>query len=163
MRNTPRKNLWETIEKMNTILNNKYFLLAIRILLGVVFIYAAISKAGDPEGFARAIANYKLLPIFLINIFAIILPWIELCAGILLVFGVLVKENSLILSGLLMIFIIAILISLARGLNIDCGCFGTVGGTKVGIQKILENIGLLLSAIILIKFESNSFTLFKQN
>jgi len=148
---------------MKTILNNKYFLLALRILLGVVFIYAAISKASDPEGFARAIANYKLLPIFLINILAIILPWIELCAGVLLVFGVLAKENSMILGGLLVVFVIAILISLARGLNIDCGCFGTVGGTKVGIQKILENIGLLLSAIILIKFESSSFTLFKQN
>ena len=148
---------------MRTILNNKYFLLAIRTLLGFVFIYAAISKASDPEGFARAITNYKLLPIFLINILAIILPWIELCAGILLIFGVLVKENSMILGGLLVVFVVAILISLARGLNIDCGCFGTVGGTKVGIQKILENTGLLLSAIILIKFGSNSFTLFKQN
>jgi putative oxidoreductase len=148
---------------MKTILNNKYFLFAIRILLGTVFIYAAISKASDAEGFARAIANYKLLPIFLINILALILPWVELCAGILLIFGVSVKENSMILGGLLVVFIVAILISLARGLNIDCGCFGTVGGTKVGIQKILENIGLLLSAIILIKFESNSFTLFKQN
>lgn len=148
---------------MKTILSNKYFLLTLRILLGVVFIYAAISKASDPEGFARAIANYKLLPIFLINILALILPWIELCAGVLLVFGFLVKENSMILGGLLAVFVIAILISLARGLNIDCGCFGTVGGTKVGIQKILENIGLLLSAIILIKFESNSFTLYEQN
>ena len=148
---------------MKTILSNKYFLLTLRILLGVVFIYAAISKASDPEGFARAIANYKLLPIFLINILALILPWIELCAGVLIVFGFLVKENSMILGGLLAVFVIAILISLARGLNIDCGCFGTVGGTKVGIQKILENIGLLLSAIILIKFESNSFTLYKQN
>jgi len=148
---------------MKTILNNKYFLLVIRILLGVVFVYAAISKASDPEGFARAIANYKLLPIFLINILAIILPWIELCAGILLIFGVSVKENSMVLGGLLVVFVIAILISLARGLNIDCGCFGTVGGTKVGIQKVLENIGLLISVIILIKFESNSFALFKQN
>ena len=163
MQNTPRKKLWAIIEKMKTILSNKYFLLTLRILLGVVFIYAAISKASDPEGFARAIANYKLLPIFLINILALILPWIELCAGVLLVFGFLVKENSMILGGLLAVFVIAILISLARGLNIDCGCFGTVGGTKVGIQKILENIGLLLSAIILIKFESNSFTLYKQN
>lgn len=163
MQNTPRKKLWAIIEKMKTILSNKYFLLTLRILLGVVFIYAAISKASDPEGFARAIANYKLLPIFLINILALILPWIELCAGVLLVFGFLVKENSMILGGLLAVFVIAILISLARGLNIDCGCFGTVGGTKVGIQKILENIGLLLSAIILIKFESNSFTLYEQN
>ena len=148
---------------MRQILNNKYFLFTIRILLGVVFIYAAITKASDPEGFARAISNYKLLPTFLINFIAIILPWIELCAGVLLLFGISVKENSMILSGLLIVFVMAILISLARGLNIDCGCFGTVGGTKVGVQKILENIGLLISGLLLIKFDSNLFTLFKQN
>lgn len=147
---------------MIKILNNKYFLTSIRIVLGFVFIFAAISKASEPEEFARAIANYKLLPIFLINILAIILPWIELCAGILLVFGISVKENSAILSGLLLVFIIAIAISLARGLNIDCGCFGTTGGTKLGIQKLLENFGLLLLGLILIKYGSKSPSLSKQ-
>lgn len=141
---------------MSKLLNNKYFLLAIRIILGFVFIFAAISKVTEPEGFARAITNYKLLPLLLINILAIVLPWVELCAGILLVFGVSVKENSLILSGLLFIFIIAIVISLARGLNIDCGCFGTVAGTKIGILKILENIGLLILGLILFKFGTNT-------
>jgi len=146
---------------MNKIISNKYFLLSIRIVLGFVFIFAAISKATEPEAFARAISNYKLLPLFSINILAIILPLIELCTGILLVFGISVKENSTILSGLLLIFIIAIAISLVRGLNIDCGCFGTVGGTKVGIQKILENIGLLILGMILTKFGSNSISLSK--
>ena len=139
--------------------NNKYFLFAIRILLGIVFIYAAISKTSEPEAFARSIENYKLIPMFLINILAITLPWIELCAGLLLIFGISVKENSFILSGLLAIFIIAITISLARGLNIDCGCFGTVGGAKVGIQKLLENFGLLFSGILLMKFGSGFLSL----
>ena len=147
---------------MNKILSNKYLLLSFRLILGFIFIFAAISKANDSEGFARAISNYKLLPIFLINILAITLPWVELCAGILILFGISVKENAFILSALLTVFILAIFISLARGLNIDCGCFGTVGGTKVGIQKILENFGLILAGIILIKFDSKVFSIYKQ-
>ena len=147
------------------ILNNKYLLFTIRLFFGFVFIFAAISKISDPEGFSQAIYNYKLLPLFLINIFAIILPWIELCTGILLIFGILVKENSQILSGLLIIFIVAIIISLFRGLDIECGCFGTVDGSKVGLIKILENFGLLLLGYILIKYNSKflSLTLHSKN
>jgi uncharacterized membrane protein YphA (DoxX/SURF4 family) len=148
---------------MNKILSNKYFLVSIRIVLGFVFIFAAISKAAEPEAFAKAIYNYKLLPLFLINILAITLPWIELSAGLLLVFGVSVKENSAILSGMLLVFIIAIAISLVRGLDIDCGCFGTVDGSKVGLMKILENVGLLLLGLILIKYDSKYFSISKQD
>jgi len=148
---------------LNKILNNKYFLFSTRIVLGFVFIFAAISKAAEPEVFAKAIYNYKLLPLFLINILAITLPWVELSAGLLIVFGVSVKENSVILCGMLLVFIIAIAISFARGLNIDCGCFGTVGGTKVGIQKIFENIGLLVLGLILIKFDSKLFSISNQD
>jgi putative oxidoreductase len=145
------------------ILNNKYLLLIIRLVLGFIFIYAAVTKISDPEGFSQAIYNYKLLPLFLVNIFAILLPWIELSAGVLLIFGISVKENSAIISGLLIVFIIAVLISLFRGLDINCGCFGTVNGSKVGLQKILENIGLLVLGFILIKFDSNFFSLFNNN
>ncbi|MBK9099286.1 MAG: hypothetical protein IPM14_14445 [bacterium] len=83
-------------------------------------------------------------------------------AGVLLIFGVSVKENSAILSSLLLVFIIAIIISVARGLDIDCGCFGTVDGAKVGLVKILENVGLLILGLILIKFDSNFLSLSKQ-
>jgi len=120
------------------LLNNKYLLLIIRLFLGFVFIYAAVTKISEPEGFSQAIYNYKLLPLFLVNILAIILPWIELITGVLLIFGISVKENSAILNGLLIIFIIAIVISLFRGLDINCGCFGTVDGSKVGLIKILD-------------------------
>lgn len=147
----------------NNILNNKYLLLIIRVVLGFVFVYAAVTKISDPEGFSQAIYNYKFLPLFLVNIFAIILPWIELSAGVLLIFGISAKENSAIISGMLVVFIIAVLISLFRGLDINCGCFGTVDGSKVGLQKILENIGLLALGFILIKFDSNFFSLLNKN
>jgi putative oxidoreductase len=144
---------------LSKILNNKFLLLTIRLFFAFIFIFAAVSKIAEPEAFARAIYNYKLLPDFLINILSIILPWIELITGILLFFGVSVKENSVILSGLLIVFIFAIGISMIRGLNIDCGCFGTVDGAKVGLGKILENTGLLLLGIILIKFDSKFLSL----
>jgi len=99
------------------------------------------------------------MPDILINVLAIAFPWIELVAGILLIFGISVKENCAILSGLLVIFIIAIAISMARGLNIDCGCFGTVDGAKVGLLKILENVGLLILGLILIKYDSRFLSL----
>jgi uncharacterized membrane protein YphA (DoxX/SURF4 family) len=137
-------------------------LLAIRIFFGFIFIFAAITKITDLAGFSQSIYNYKLIPDFFINFLAIAFPWIELVSGILLIFGIAVKENSAILTGLLVVFIIAIAISMVRGLNIDCGCFGTVDGSKVGLMKILENIGLLLLGLILIKFDQRFLSLARQ-
>jgi len=146
---------------MKNVLNNKYLLLVLRAFLAFIFIYAAILKIAEPGDFSQAIANYKLLPDNIINILAIILPWIEISAGILLLFGVAVKENSVIINGMLIVFIIAIGISLARGLNIDCGCFGTADGSKIGLTKILQNIGLLLIGIILIIYNSTFLSMNK--
>jgi len=146
---------------MKNVLNNKYLLLVLRAILAFVFIYAAILKIAEPGDFSQAIANYKLLPDNFINILAIILPWIEISAGLLLLFGVAVKENSIIISGMLVIFIIAIAISLARGLNIDCGCFGTANGNELGSIKLFQNIGLLAIGIILIIYNSTFLSMNK--
>lgn len=141
---------------MNRIIHNKYLLLTARIILAVVFIFSGIQKITEPAAFAESILNYKLIPEVLINIASISLPWIELTAGVLLLFGVAVKENAAIISALLGIFIIAIAISVARGLNIDCGCFGTAGGSKVGFGKIGENL-LLFALGILLVYKNSSF------
>jgi putative oxidoreductase len=141
---------------MNRIIQNKYLLLTARIILAVVFIFSGIQKISEPAAFAESIMNYKLIPDVLINISSITLPWIELTAGVLLLFGVAVKENAAIISALLGIFIIAIGISVARGLNIDCGCFGTAGGSKVGFGKIGENL-LLFGLGVLLIYKNSSF------
>ena len=147
---------------MKKVLTNKYLLLACRIVIGFIFLYAGMEKISDPSGFARAINNYKLLPFSLTNIAALVLPWIEITTAILMIFGIKVKENAFIISTLLGIFTIAIIISLFRGLNIDCGCFGTLSGTKIGIQKLIENILMLLAGILLAYFGGGSIKLSKE-
>ena len=139
---------------MNNFLSNKYLMLLFRIIVGFVFIYAGILKISDPAGFSDAINNYDLLPLSIVNFFAITVPWIEVVAGLFLLFGISVKENSFIISVMLVAFILAIAISLGRGLNIECGCFGTSSGTKVGIIKLVENSLLLTFSFLLIKFNS---------
>ncbi len=139
---------------MNNLLRNKYLLFLFRVIIGFVFIYAGILKISDPAGFSDAINNYDLLPRLFVNFFAITLPWIEVVAGMFLLFGISVKENSFIISVMLVVFILAIVISLGRGLNIECGCFGTSSGTKVGIFKLVENYILLSFSFLLTKFNS---------
>jgi len=148
---------------MKNILSNKYLLLVFRVILSFIFIYAGVEKISNPAGFSDAIDNYRLLPLFSVNFFAIILPWIELVAGVLLLFGISVKENSFIISVLLAVFLVAIIISLARGLNIECGCFGTILGARIGLEKIVENILLLVMSFLLMKFDSEFLTLSKKS
>ncbi len=140
---------------MKKVFSNKYLLLLIRVFISFIFIYASIEKISNPQEFSQAIANYKILPTSFVNIFALTLPWVELISGILLLFGVSVKENSFIITALLAIFIVAIIVSLLRGLDINCGCFGTINGSKVGLTKILEDTILFLLGIILTIFGSD--------
>lgn len=142
---------------MKNLLSNKYFLFVVRITLAFIFIYAGTEKISDTEGFAISISNYRLLPISTLNFFAISLPWIEIITGILLMFGIAVKENSTIILSLLLIFTIAIVISLFRGLSIDCGCFGK--GTQIGLLKLGENMLMIIGSLFLIVFGSDLLVL----
>jgi uncharacterized membrane protein YphA (DoxX/SURF4 family) len=139
------------------LLSNKYLLFLIRVILGFIFIYAAIEKISDPEGFALSISNYRLLPVAIVNIFAITLPWIELVAGTLFLFGISVKENSAIILFFLAVFTLAIIISLFRGLNIECGCFGK--GNQIGLLKLGENLLMIIGSVMLVVFGSDYFRL----
>lgn len=142
---------------MKRIISNKFLLFLVRILLGFVFIYAGAEKISDPAGFSTSIANYRLLPIFMINFFAITMPWIEIAAGFMLIFGISVKENAAIINAMLLVFIIAIGISLIRGLDIDCGCYGK--GNLIGIQKLIENSFMFIAGWILIFNDSKLFSI----
>jgi uncharacterized membrane protein YphA (DoxX/SURF4 family) len=124
-----------------------------RLLLGGIFVYASIDKILDPDGFAQMVANYKLVPAWGINIMAITMPWLEAMAGILLILGRWTKENAAILAGLLLVFIVAISINLARGLDFDCGCFSTTAsGKHSSIWLLVRDIALLAPAVQLLWF-----------
>uniref|UniRef100_A0A832D041 DoxX family membrane protein n=1 Tax=Ignavibacterium album TaxID=591197 RepID=A0A832D041_9BACT len=142
---------------MKKVFSNEYFLFIARIVIAFVFIYAGAEKISDPKSFSQAIYNYRLFPSEIINLFAITIPWLELIAGVLLLFGICVKENSAIIGTLLFIFIVLIVISLIRGLDINCGCFGK--GSPIGWKKIGENLLMLILCLALVAFDSSKFSL----
>jgi uncharacterized membrane protein YphA (DoxX/SURF4 family) len=123
-------------------------LLILRLALGAIFIYAAIGKITDPGRFAGDIAAYRLLPVFTVNILAMVLPYIEILTGLGLIIGVWVDAAGAIASVLLTIFLIAALSAMARGLNIECGCFTLSGAGKVGWDLIARDILMLTTAIV---------------
>ena len=141
---------------MKSILTNKYLILFSRMLLGFVFVYAAVEKMADPDGFAVSISNYRILPIQFVNLFAIALPWLELVTGILLIYGICIKENSFIIGSLMLVFTLMVLVAVLRGLDIDCGCFGTGDAQQVGLRKIIENIILIVVSFNLFKVSNKS-------
>jgi len=119
-----------------------------QVLIGLVFIGAALPKIGDPQSFAVAVHNFRLLPLALENLLALSLPWIELVAGLALVLGVRARAGGLLASLMMILFTVVVGIALARGLDVACGCFGTADGSRVGAQKLLENSGLTVLALL---------------
>lgn len=145
--------------KMKKIFENEYILLAARAALGLIFIIAGMEKISGPSAFARAIYDYKIFPEVLINFFAVVIPWLEVVSGLLLVFGILVRENAAIINCLLLMFITLVIISIFRGLNIECGCFGTASGSRVGWRKVIENSGLVILGAYIMYFGNTSLKL----
>ena len=107
---------------LNSILSNSWIELAARWLLGATFIYASYSKIPAPAVFAKIIFGYDLFPGILINLFAIILPFVELIAGLALIMGFYPRSAALIINAMLLAFIISLSINIIRGHEFDCGC-----------------------------------------
>lgn len=120
-----------------------------RVVLGGVFIYASLDKIIHPDFFAEAVYNYQLSPEMAVNLVAIWLPWLEFWCGVLLVLGLWVRGSILILSGLLLVFLSAIGINLARGLDIHCGCFTTQGTDPMTIFTLFRDFSFLFLALYL--------------
>lgn len=127
----------------------KWLILAIRVALGAAFVYAGAIKIQDPSEFAITVASFKILPNLLISPLALALPPFEIICGVLLIIGIWRRPAALGITLFLVIFLIAIAAALARGLTIDCGCFGT--GTPSRAKMWLDfgrDILLLAAALI---------------
>jgi uncharacterized membrane protein YphA (DoxX/SURF4 family) len=113
----------ERIKSEKLLKGNKYAAFLFRLFLGATFIYASWHKLQDPAEFARVVYSYQMLPEIFVNIFAVILPWLELICGILILAGFFMRGSILIINVLLVTFLTAMTISLFKGLDIGCGCF----------------------------------------
>lgn len=120
--------------------------LVARLALGGVLIVAGSLKIPYPYKAAAAMRAYQLLPNSLASLLGYILPWFEVGLGLLLILGVALRLTGLFGALLMVLFIAAISSAWARGLTIDCGCFGGGGEVAPGqtkyLQEIVRDIGL---------------------
>ena len=130
-------------------LRNKGVLLAFRLVLGGLFVYAGAVKVLDPLDFAQNIRNYQLVGQSLSFVAAIVLPWLEILAGLALILGVWTRGAALVVTGLLVFFIVLTAVTMVRGLDVDCGCFGSLS-RKSGWGVILEDLGMLVLGLALL-------------
>ena len=107
-------------------LDNQWFSIGVRVFLGFVFLYAAWIKLADPPGFARALWNYRILPSEVINVWALLLPWLELVAGLALVSGAFRRGGAMLMAVMLAVYIAATALNVYRDMPVDCGCFSLV-------------------------------------
>jgi len=110
--------------------------LAARLYLGGVFLVACLHKIADPAGFALDVATYQLLPLGLVNLTALVLPWVELLAGAMLVVGFRTRAAALLVAGMMLIFMIALGWALHLGLDMSCGCFASASGEQDSISGL---------------------------
>ena len=121
-----------------------------RLVLGGVVLAAGLLKIGHPETSARAVRAYQLLSYDVAGSIGYALPILEIAVGVMLVLGLFTRVNAVIAGVLMVAFIFGIASAWARGLSIDCGCFGK-GGTIAASQtqypqEIARDVGLLLCA-----------------
>ena len=136
-----------------------------RLILGGVLLAAGALKIGNLQKSAMAVRAYELLPVSLANFLGYTLPWIEIGVGLLLITGALVRISGLIGAVTMLAFIIAIGQAWARGLSIDCGCFGGGGtidpeDTKY-LSEIIRDLGLLILGIYLYFYPKGRFSVDK--
>ena len=139
--------------------------LIFRLILGIIFIYASYEKILDPAAFSKNIHNFHITDnlVWVENLVALILPWLELIVGVFLIFGVFLEGSTSITIGLYIFFIIILSQAVFRGIDVHCGCFTTeadAGVTDLRME-LIKRIGkdfVLLCMAFVIKYK-NKFLL----
>jgi putative oxidoreductase len=132
--------------------------LPMRFYLAYVFIIACLHKIAHPEMFAVDVATYSILPLELINIMAISLPWIELVAGVMLVLGLRSRAAALMVVGMMIMFIVALLMALYQGLDMSCGCFASQAANNedpISYKTVLRDLLWFALALWVVLFDAN--------
>lgn len=135
------------------LLRHPWLHVALRLAVGGFFLYASLAKIADPKAFARIVYQWQIVGPVLGNLVAVILPWVEAVAAVLLIAGVWKRESSVLIALMLLVFIGAAASVMARGIDVEnCGCTsvsGTGSGSSVGLVLIARNLLLLASAIVI--------------
>lgn len=143
-------------------LTNPYVSLASRLILGGVFLYAGVSKVFDPGALAASIRSYELpLPEGFVTLWAHALPLLEILLGLYLLIGLFSRASAWSASGLIVLFSVVLIQGAVRGLEIDCGCFGSTTPTTASSLwvDVMRDLGLLALALQLVYAAPGKFSL----
>ena len=135
---------------------------AARLLLAGVWAWAGVAKIGDPAAAARAVRAYRLLPEWLAQGVGYGLPFLELTLAALLLAGLATRLAAVASAALLAVFLAGMVSAAARGLQIECGCFGGGGDLAAGQStaytwEIVRDAALLLVALALARWPRSRF------
>ncbi len=122
-------------------------LLALRLVVGGIFIWAGLAKMPELELFAQIVRSYDIVPEPLAVPFALALPWIEISTGLCLVIGVWIRYSAMIVVLLMLSFMGALAWGLYYGADLPCGCFGLGDDLRnVSIAEVLVRNTFILAA-----------------
>ncbi|WP_306335776.1 MauE/DoxX family redox-associated membrane protein [Streptomyces sp. KL118A] len=136
---------------------------AARVALAVVWCWAGWAKIQDPAASAQAVRAYRILPETLVAPVGHGIPALELTLAALLLVGLRIRLAAVLSALLLAGFLAGIVQAWARGLSVDCGCFG--GGGEIDsadtryLQEVLRDVGLLLLSTWLVRWPASRFSL----
>ncbi len=133
------------------LLRHPWLHVALRLLLGGFFVYASLDKIAAPAAFARIVYQWQIVGPGAGNLVAVILPWVEALAGLLLIAGIWKRESALLIGLMLAVFIGAAVSVLVRGIDVEnCGCTSVSGKAgSVGLFLVGRNAVLLAVAATL--------------
>lgn len=133
--------------------------LVLRLLAAAVWLVAGIAKLPELQSFRYEVGRYLLLPHVLVTPFAYVLPFLEIGVGLYLAAGLFVRGSAFVGTLLMAAFLVAQAQAWARGLSLDCGCFGSLAKSSVGPLTILRDLLLGLPTFVMLALPARRWSL----
>lgn len=153
------------MSKVNVTKFEPWIGLLARLILGGTLLAAGYLKFDELDKSQMAVRAYEMLPVSLSNFIGIVLPFAEIFIGLLLIAGAGIRVMGILSALLMLVFVIGISQAWARGLSIDCGCFGGGGQVEPGeanyLTPLLRDAGLAALGIYLFLKPQSKFALDK--
>lgn len=135
-----------------------------RLILGGVFLISGLAKIADPVRFLFTLREFRLFPGVIESFLAVYLPWLEFILGLCTLLGVLTRTSGLMLAGLNGMFMLAIGSVMARGIEVDCGCFGLLADMlhlpdMADGKAIVRNVLFIVMSIYIARTETTAYSL----
>lgn len=146
--------LWVSgkLEWLEAFWKNPYVAAAFRLILGVSFVVASMTKIPYPAEFAENVGGFMMVPYWGVNLMGIIMPWAELVTGLFLILGIRTRAAASLIGLLLVMFIVGLSYNLVMGTPINCGCFESVG-EPISWDLVIRDVLMLFMAWQIILYD----------